>query len=108
VVRGSAEDLEGFTMIEIPEDEFSIEGAEENMTIGVDMTQYLPDGITVAENDKVLTFTAVIRKKPETSAETETSSVSESTKESDETKHSESTAHKDDPSGESESSGEDD
>ncbi|MCF0143231.1 MAG: hypothetical protein HUJ75_07630, partial [Parasporobacterium sp.] len=74
VVRGSAEDLEGFTMIEIPEDEFSIEGAEENITIGVDMTQYLPDGITVAENNKVLTFTAVIRKKPETSAETETSS----------------------------------
>lgn len=62
-VKGTGAALNTVNVIEIPEGIISIEGASETVTQTIDIVPYLPEGISVVnDEDKKITVTAVIEK----------------------------------------------
>ncbi|MCQ2530825.1 MAG: hypothetical protein MJ086_06175 [Lachnospiraceae bacterium] len=80
-IKGNPEAVEAFTVLELPSQLLNIEGAKEDVTVSVDVTQYLPEGISVTGDTTSLTITASITPgkstEEETEAETETETVTE-------------------------------
>ena len=87
VLKGSAEALEDVSYIKIPNSRVSIAGADEDVEVKVDVTEYLPDGVEIYDNNINVVITAVIQEKEtETTTEEETESDEKTSDESDDSK----------------------
>ena len=73
-VYGPDSALNANVSIVIPDSEVSIAGASKNVTRAIDVTPYLPDGLSLAQPGSEITVVAQIRKLPETSAPPQTES----------------------------------
>ncbi len=77
-VKGSPEAIAGFSVIELPSQLLNIEGAKGDVTVSVDISQFLPEGITVSGETTSLTITASITPgKPAEEEETKTEAETE-------------------------------
>ena len=80
VLKGSEEVLEGLDYIRIPNSRVSLSGAKEDVVVKVDVTEYLPEGVEIFDNNINVVITVRIREKPTeaTTAETTTEAAAES------------------------------
>lgn len=51
-IKGSASVLNPLTSIDIPEDVLNVEGANENIETTIDVTEYLPEGVELADSSQ--------------------------------------------------------
>lgn len=59
-LKGDADVLEGIDTLEIPGQLLNIEGAKEDVKITIDLTAYLPEGVTLYKDTGSVTITATI------------------------------------------------
>ncbi len=82
VLNGAWEDLEGIEAIRIPNTQLQISGATRNVTVEINLEEYLPDGVKIYDSNKTVFITAVIERSPETEpAESESASAEETQEE---------------------------
>lgn len=74
VLKGSEEVLEGLDYIRIPNSRVSLTGAKEDVVVKVDITEYLPEGVEIFDNNINVVITVRIREKPTEATTTETTS----------------------------------
>ena len=67
-VYGNSELLDSYSSIEIPDEVINIEGASRNVTLSIDISPYIPEGLTLYEASPQITAIARIRRAPETEA----------------------------------------
>ncbi len=85
VLKGSEEVLEGLNYIRIPNSRVSLTGAKEDVVVKVDITEYLPEGVEIFDNNINVVITVRIREKPteattaETTAETTADTLGQET-----------------------------
>ncbi|MDO4265149.1 MAG: CdaR family protein [Eubacteriales bacterium] len=77
-VYGDEEVLSRYSSIQIPQSEISVNGASATVTRSVDITQYVPEGLKLAQPGTEVTIAARIRKLPETSTAAQTEAHSDS------------------------------
>ena len=68
-VYGPQEILDQYSGIEIPDEAINISGATRNVTLTLDISAYIPEGLTLYEASPQISVIARIRRMPETSAE---------------------------------------
>ncbi|MBO7730021.1 MAG: hypothetical protein J6S31_04100 [Lachnospiraceae bacterium] len=64
-LKGDAEVLEGIEALQIPGELLNIEGAKEDVKITIDLSAYLPEGVTLYKDTGSVTITATITKEKE-------------------------------------------
>ena len=64
-LKGDAEVLEGIDTLQIPGELLNIEGAKEDVKITIDLSAYLPEGVTLYKDTGSVTITASITKEKE-------------------------------------------
>jgi len=64
-LKGDAEVLEGIDALQIPGELLNIEGAKEDVKITIDLSAYLPEGVTLYKDTGSVTITASITKEKE-------------------------------------------
>lgn len=62
-IRGSKEVIDNIGTIILPSELLSIEGKDKDVSIKVDLSKYLPEGVIVNSEDTTITITATIAKK---------------------------------------------
>ena len=70
-VYGPDEILDEYNTINIPEYELDITGASQNITRSVDIAEYIPEGLSLAEPGSEITVVARIRRRPVVTVTTE-------------------------------------
>lgn len=71
-VRGDEQVLSGITEIALPSDLLNIEGAEGDVSITVDLTPYLPEGVTLfGDTGTVTAIATIVQKETESTSEEE-------------------------------------
>lgn len=79
-IRGDAETLNAISEIVLPSELLNIQGAKEDVSVTVDVSNYLPQGVTVYGDTGTVTVTAVIAKtEEETTTQEETTTEEETT-----------------------------
>lgn len=76
-IKGSPEAVAAFNVLELPSNLLNIEGAKADVTVSVDITKYLPEGISVSGDTTSLTITASITPGKGIEEETENETVTE-------------------------------
>ncbi|MBR2696041.1 MAG: hypothetical protein IKE48_00865 [Parasporobacterium sp.] len=76
-IRGDENVLSTINEIYLPHELLNIDGAEGDVTITVDVGQYLPEGVTLHGDTGTVTIVATITKKEEETTETETETTTE-------------------------------
>ena len=64
-LKGDAEVLEGIDVLEIPGELLNIVGAKEDVKITIDLSAYLPEGVTLYKDTGSVTITASITREKE-------------------------------------------
>lgn len=59
-IRGAKDTISGIETITLPSELLSIEGKEEDVSITVDLSKYLPEGVTLNSDSTTITITATI------------------------------------------------
>ena len=78
VIKGKEEIVEGISYIRIPNSRVSLAGATEDVVVKVDVTEYLPEGVEIFDNNINVVITVRIREKETEETTTETTAESES------------------------------
>lgn len=83
ILNGAWEDLEAIETIRIPNTELQISGATRNVTVEVNLEDYLPHNVKIYDNNKTVFITAVIEKSAVQPTEAETEIESETVYDTD-------------------------
>ena len=81
VIKGKEEIVEGISYIRIPNSRVSLAGAREDVVVKVDVTEYLPEGVEIYDDNINVVITVRIREKETEPTTAETTAETESTDE---------------------------